>query len=141
MVADYAITHLGEPEDTWEESASFEVNVLAPERTLLEKIAAVHDAAVRNTETLLKHGRHFYDIDRLLNTASVVQALTRLGAPTARMSSFATLLPARATALVTVSSRPRDRTSFPSSVSSKDWMNRGMFQATGVSAGGRRTPG
>jgi hypothetical protein len=80
MVADYAITELGEPEDTWEEFASFEVNVLAPERTLLEKIAAVHDAAVRNdTETLFKHGRHFYDIDRLLNTTSVVEALTRLG--------------------------------------------------------------
>lgn len=80
MVADYAITELGEPEDTWEEFASFEVNVLAPERTLLEKIAAVHDAAVRNdTEALFKHGRHFYDIDRLLNTTSVIEALTRLG--------------------------------------------------------------
>lgn len=80
MVADYAITELGEPEDTWEEFASFEVNVLAPERTLLEKIAAVHDAAVRNdTATLLKYGRHFYDIDRLLNTPSVVIKLTSLG--------------------------------------------------------------
>lgn len=80
MVADYALTELGEPEDAWEEFASFEVNVLAPERTLLEKIAAVHDAAVRNnTSTLLKAGRHFYDIDRLLNTPSVVTALTSLG--------------------------------------------------------------
>jgi hypothetical protein len=80
MVADYAITELGEPEDTWEEFASFEVNVLAPERTLLEKIAAVHDAAVRNdTPALLKQGRHFYDIDRLLNTSSVVIALNALG--------------------------------------------------------------
>ena len=60
MVADYAITELGEPEDTWEEFASFTINVLTPERTLLEKIAAVHDAAVRgDTATLLKHGRHF----------------------------------------------------------------------------------
>jgi len=81
MVADYAIAELGEAEDTWEEFASFIVNVLAPERTLLEKIAAVHDAAVRgDTATLLKHGRHFYDIDRLLNTASVVEALDALGA-------------------------------------------------------------
>ena len=80
MVADYATSHLGEAEDTWEEFAAFEVNVLAPERTLLEKIAAVHDAAVRNeTATLLKHGRHFYDIDRLLNTPSVTDALDALG--------------------------------------------------------------
>lgn len=80
MVADQAITQLGEPEDTWEEFASFEVNVLAPERTLLEKIAAVHDAAVRgDTATLLKHGRHFYDIDRLLNTETVTTALDALG--------------------------------------------------------------
>ena len=56
------------------------VNVLAPERTLLEKIAAVHDAATRgDTDTLLKHGRHFYDIDRLLNTATVTEALDALG--------------------------------------------------------------
>ena len=81
MVADHAITELAEPDDTWDEFASFEVNVLAPERTLLEKIAAVHDAAVRNdAKTLLKHGRHFYDIDRLLNTPTVVEALTSLGA-------------------------------------------------------------
>lgn len=80
MVAEYAITQLGETEDTWEEFASFEVNVLAPERTLLEKIAAVHDAAVRgDTAILLKHGRHFYDIDRLLNTGPVTAALDALG--------------------------------------------------------------
>lgn len=80
MVADYAINDLGEPEAAWEEFASFEVNVLAPVRTLLEKLAAVHDAAVReDTASLLKHGRHFYDIDRLLNTPSVVEALDGLG--------------------------------------------------------------
>ena len=76
MVADYAIAELREDEDTWEEFASFTVNVIAPERTLLEKISAVHDAAVRgDTKALLKHGRHFYDIDRLLNTPHVIDAL------------------------------------------------------------------
>ncbi|MGH3384101.1 MAG: nucleotidyl transferase AbiEii/AbiGii toxin family protein [Nocardioidaceae bacterium] len=80
MLADYAITELGEPEDAWEEFATFEVEVLSPERTLLEKMAAVHDAAVRNdTETLRQHGRHFYDIDRLLTTPSVIEALSALG--------------------------------------------------------------
>lgn len=88
MVADYAIAELGETEDTWEEFASFTVNVLAPERTLLEKIAAVHDAAVRgDSATLLKHGRHFYDIDRLLNAPTVVDGLGALGS-----SGFAELV-------------------------------------------------
>lgn len=81
MVADYATAELGETAETWEEFVPFEVNVLAPERTLLEKIAAVHDAVVRNdTGALFKHGRHFYDIDRLLNTPTVIDALSGLGA-------------------------------------------------------------
>lgn len=88
MIADYAITELGETEDTWDEFAAFRINVLAPERTLMEKIAAVHDAATRgDTPALLKRGRHFYDIDRLLNTASVVDALASLGS-----SGFAELV-------------------------------------------------
>lgn len=80
VVADFAVAGLGEDGDTWEEFAPFLVEVLAPERTLLEKVAAVHDAAARNdTAALLKHGRHFYDIDRLLSTTSVTTALAALG--------------------------------------------------------------
>lgn len=76
LVADHAITVLGEDESVWEEFASFAVNVLAPERTLFEKLAAVHDAASRNdTAALLKHGRHFYDIHRLVENAQVVAVL------------------------------------------------------------------
>jgi hypothetical protein len=79
LVAEYAVT-LGEDENTWEEFAPFDVWVLAPERTLLEKVAAVHDAATRiDTESLLKHGRHFYDIYQLLNNDRVHDALQRLG--------------------------------------------------------------
>lgn len=79
LVADYAMT-LGEDENTWEEFAPFEVEVLEPERTLLEKLAAVHDAARRvDTESLLNHGRHFYDIYRLLNNTHVQGALHALG--------------------------------------------------------------
>lgn len=50
MVADYAITDLGEPDDTWEEFANFAANVLAPERTLLEKITVFSLAARRTRE-------------------------------------------------------------------------------------------
>ncbi len=79
LVTEYAFT-LGEDENTWEEFTPFNVWVLAPERTLLEKIAAVHDAAARiDTERLLKHGRHFYDIYQLLKNDHVHGALKRLG--------------------------------------------------------------
>ncbi len=80
LIAEHAITALGESASTWEEFAIFSVNVLAPERTLLEKLAAVHDAASRNDrEALLKHGRHFYDIHRLLQNEQVTGALATLG--------------------------------------------------------------
>lgn len=76
LVADHAINVLAEDESTWEEFASFQVRVLAPERTLFEKLAAVHDAATRNdTATLLKYGRHFYDIHRLVTDSRVIEAL------------------------------------------------------------------
>ena len=79
LVAEHALT-FGEDENTWEEFTPFNVWVLAPERTLLEKIAAVHDAATRiDTESLLKHGRHFYDIYQLLNNDRVHDAPQRLG--------------------------------------------------------------
>lgn len=81
LIADYAITELGEDESAWEEFAVFEVNVLAPERTLFEKLAAVHDAASRDdTAALLKHGRHFYDIYRLVRNPQVAGVLEAMGA-------------------------------------------------------------
>lgn len=80
LVAEHAITTLGESEATWEEFAEFSVNVLAPERTLFEKLAAVHDAASRaDRDALLKHGRHFYDIRCLLRDEQVTNAIEALG--------------------------------------------------------------
>lgn len=81
LIADYAITELGEGASVWEEFALFEVNVLAPERTLFEKLAAVHDAASRNdTAALLKRGRHVYDIHRLIQNPRVAAVLAAMGA-------------------------------------------------------------
>jgi hypothetical protein len=80
LVADVALTVFGGSISDWEEFAAFDVIVLAPERTLLEKLAAVHDAASRiDTERLLRSGRHFYDIYRLLHVSRVVEALGVLG--------------------------------------------------------------
>lgn len=85
MVAEYAIDVLGDPDDEWEEFAPVAVEVLAPERTLIEKCALLHTASVRYEEdptiesNLAKAGRHFYDIHQLLGNAKVRDALSELG--------------------------------------------------------------
>lgn len=79
LVADHAIGSLGDEESTWEEFATFSVYVLSPVRTLFEKLAAVHDAATRQESAALrKHGRHFYDIHRLVRDPGVIAELEAL---------------------------------------------------------------
>lgn len=81
MVADHAILELGEPDNTWAEFASFAVLTLAPERTLLEKLSAVHTLATESDEEgLLRSGRHFYDIAMLVQNEDVRAALRELAA-------------------------------------------------------------
>lgn len=81
IAAEYAISELGESEDQWEEFASFDVNVLGAERTLLEKLSAVHSI----TSTLGAKqppdgwGRHFHDIHRLLQSADIRAKLVAMG--------------------------------------------------------------
>lgn len=80
MIAQHAINKLGNEESTWDEFAPFEVNVLAPERTLFEKLAAVHAAVLsQNPATIGRIGRHYYDVARLLDHDSVLAALNALG--------------------------------------------------------------
>jgi hypothetical protein len=47
QVANYAIEVLGEMADEWAEFASVAIDVLSPERTLLEKLALLHDCGTR----------------------------------------------------------------------------------------------
>ena len=85
MVADYAINNLGDASEAWEEFSPVSVEVLAPERTLLEKLALLHDLGARSvneTEPLeaIRHvGRHYYDIHCLLSNDGVRTALSALG--------------------------------------------------------------
>ncbi len=56
----------------------FEVTVLAPERTLAEKLDALHRMATEHaTDELAKGARHLYDIARLLDNAIVRQRCER----------------------------------------------------------------
>jgi hypothetical protein len=84
LVADHAIDVLGETDDAWEEFDPVSVAVLAPERTLLEKLALLHDGVSRYPSDkarakLLTGGRHLYDVHKLLNSRAVVAALNVLG--------------------------------------------------------------
>jgi hypothetical protein len=80
IVADFAIETLGDPEDQWEEFASFEVNVLGAERTLFEKLSAVHTITSGPSESApAGWGRHFHDINQLLESEVVRGKLVEMG--------------------------------------------------------------
>ena len=84
LIADHAINNLGEDEHVWDEFEAVTVSVLAPERTLLEKLALLHDAASRYPDEearlrLLKGGRHLYDVHRLFSSEDVLTALRTHG--------------------------------------------------------------
>lgn len=80
MIANFAIDQLGDSDQEWAEWAHFEVEVLAPARTLLEKLAAVHVAVTRaDARALANIGRHYYDIGRLLDDSCVVVDLEAMG--------------------------------------------------------------
>ena len=85
MVAEYADEVLGEGPDTWPEFQPVTVEVLAPERTLLEKLALLHNLGARFPDDVVaqdfmgRAGRHFYDVHQLLNSDRVRAALEELG--------------------------------------------------------------
>ncbi len=85
IIADFAIDELGETEETWQEFERFTVSVLAPERTMFEKLSALHDGASRAPDDkaldALKRGaRHLYDIHCLLSDGRIRGALEECGA-------------------------------------------------------------
>jgi hypothetical protein len=87
------------PGTEFEELAPVEVEALSPVRTLVEKLALLHHAGVNalagDELALLKHGRHFYDVYRLLNDEDVVSALRSPDPPVAVISEDADGISAR----------------------------------------------
>lgn len=73
MIADHAGTLEGFPE--YEDLLPVTIETLAPERTLVEKLAMLHDAASKATPEhpgrLTKAGRHYYDVAMLLRSDAV----------------------------------------------------------------------
>lgn len=79
MLSEVATERLAVGEDEWAEFAPFDANVLAPERTLLEKLSAIHTAATTDDPRLAGMGRHLYDVHQLLGSERVLGALQGLG--------------------------------------------------------------
>lgn len=76
LMADAAVIINPEAATRYVDLAAFEVTVLAPERTLAEKLAFLHHRASTNDLTALAAGaRHLYDVAMLLSNADVRNAL------------------------------------------------------------------
>lgn len=77
LVADHAAAVVG---PTYEDLTTVVIETLAPERTLVEKLAMVHDAAHQaiagEPGRLQGAGRHYYDIAMLLRSEAVVSRLS-----------------------------------------------------------------
>jgi hypothetical protein len=82
-VTSYMARHaasLGDPPDAFDEFAPVRVAVLAPERTLVEKLMCLHSAALRaekgDAAELLRGVRHYYDVRQLLGDPGVAEGVT-----------------------------------------------------------------
>ena len=66
--------------DDVEEAQAFEVSVLSPVRTLVEKLVLLHTAHVDADDgRISKTARHYYDVFHLLGHPKIVAELARLG--------------------------------------------------------------
>lgn len=83
LVADFVVDNAMAQQDEFVELSPFEVHLLAPERTLIEKIAllATQDDKFRrgDQEAFATRGRHLYDIHQVLGSAPVLTALDAMG--------------------------------------------------------------
>ena len=76
LMAEAALVINPEAATQYVDLASFEVTVLAPERTLAEKLAFLHHrATVNDLEALTRAARHLYDVAMLLSNQDVRRAL------------------------------------------------------------------
>jgi Nucleotidyl transferase AbiEii toxin, Type IV TA system len=63
-----------------EESAAFDVSVLSPSRTLVEKLVLLHTAhADGDSGRIVKTARHYYDVYQLLGKPDIIEEVAALG--------------------------------------------------------------
>ena len=66
---------------SYEENELFDIRVLRPERTLVEKLVILHDAATRGEHRQRKTARHYYDLWCLLDRPELRTLLAGRGTP------------------------------------------------------------
>lgn len=87
MITRYVIETGAARDDEYEEFASFDIDVLAPERTLVEKLALLHRLSVDDGgRELARSGRHLYDLFKLLSDGSILAKLRSDPALVARLA-------------------------------------------------------
>ena len=90
MIARYVIETGAAADNEYEEFASFDIWVLAPERTLVEKLALLHRLGVQGDRSALaRNSRHLYDVYKLLSDDSIVTKLRSDPATVARLAADA----------------------------------------------------
>lgn len=76
MIALYAAETGAAPSDAYDEFASFDIDVLAPERTLVEELALLHRLSLEDDgRALVRNGRHLYDVHKLLSHGPILEQL------------------------------------------------------------------
>lgn len=75
MIGRYVAETGSASEDEFDEFRPFEIDVLAPERTLVEKLSLLHRLGVEDGERATNYGRHLYDVYRLLTNESILRRL------------------------------------------------------------------
>ncbi|MGH9091316.1 MAG: nucleotidyl transferase AbiEii/AbiGii toxin family protein [Acidimicrobiales bacterium] len=89
LVAEHGVDVLGEPAGRWAELAPVTIAVLGAERTLVEKLALLHQRAVHLDDhpgALVGAGRHYYDVCRLLADDDVRRRLSSYPGSTAALA-------------------------------------------------------
>lgn len=93
MIARYVHETGAAEKDEFEELASFEIDVLRPERTLVEKLALLHRLSPKDEgRELSKNGRHLYDIYKLLGAEVITMKLQSEPETVARLAADADAL-------------------------------------------------
>jgi hypothetical protein len=90
MIKRYAIESHAAREEEYEEFAPFEIDVLSPERTLVEKLALLHRLSLRDSgQGITVGGRHLYDVYRLLSDHATLSKLRKAPETVARLAADA----------------------------------------------------
>lgn len=90
MISRYVVETGVAAEAEFEEFAPFEMDVLAPERTLVEKLAHLHRLSLKEDgRPLARSGRHLYDVYKLLTDGTIVAKLRSDPQTVARLAADA----------------------------------------------------